>query len=90
MRSKPPDLSAPSLCLIFDATVCELWMVLIENNIQQQNRCTAAKSREWITGVFRALLGPEHNNNNKSPATCRRYTGAKRPGEPPDGGGGGS
>lgn len=29
--STAPDLSAPSLRSIFDATACELWMMLIEN-----------------------------------------------------------
>lgn len=83
---KPSDLSAPSLCSIFDATACELWMVLIENNsVQQQCRCGAAKSCELITGAFATLPGSEHNNNNKSPASSLCYTSAKRPSEPTDG-----
>ena len=47
MRNQPPDLSASSPRSIFDVAACELWMVLIENNsVQQQHRCTAAKSHE--------------------------------------------
>lgn len=44
-RSKPPDLSAPSLCSIFDATACELWMVLIENNTVFNNSTGALLQR---------------------------------------------
>lgn len=43
--STTPDLSAPSLCSIFDAMACELWMMLIENTTVFNNSTGAPLQR---------------------------------------------
>lgn len=73
-RNKPPDLSAPSLCSIFDAPACELWMVLIENNTVFDNSTGAALQRPTRT---RRGLSTTATNHLLAKAATRVQKGPK-------------
>lgn len=65
MRRKPPDLSALSLCSIFDAEACELWMVLIEKNTVFNNTAAELKRGRALREIQGAAPpGSKHTDDS--------------------------